>query len=300
MKSNIHTIQIALERYAVDTGGIYPLILYGGDENDTFATYHSYVNHPPIDEPNYPKPWEPCGHQGDIDVLLEFGYLRDYPVNPFLRERDAAKYGRIITNPGANGFGPLEISPARVNIWALPRDRSREYIRREVGGEPGNLMWDVSEGQRHPPWPIEVVPEPDPGKIGYANPLPGPEFIKQKGFRDDYQFWLTPGNFYYYAIFDGIGYYSSFKDIDDDGKGNVEYPVVGKVIGYRLCGYGSIINPGMDVYNLYGDYVERSLQTLNSGFDVKTITNADFPAGPDGRNDGVIITVDGGVNVNYR
>src|SRR4030043_309784 len=38
VKSNIHSIQVALERYAVDTGGVYPLILYGGDWTDSFTT----------------------------------------------------------------------------------------------------------------------------------------------------------------------------------------------------------------------------------------------------------------------
>jgi prepilin-type N-terminal cleavage/methylation domain-containing protein len=39
VKSNIHAIQIALERYSVDTGGYYPLILYGGDQTDTFVRF---------------------------------------------------------------------------------------------------------------------------------------------------------------------------------------------------------------------------------------------------------------------
>ncbi|MBU1022928.1 hypothetical protein KKB99_01475, partial [bacterium] len=44
VKSNIHAIQIALERYAVDSGGIYPLILYGGSPADTFTVSKTFQN----------------------------------------------------------------------------------------------------------------------------------------------------------------------------------------------------------------------------------------------------------------
>ena len=120
VKSNIHSIQIALERYAVDTGGEYPLILYGGDWTDTFATYRSYEQFPPIDWEDYPP------FRGDVDTLLEFGYLGQYPQNPFYRNRNVDKYGKIITNPGENAFNEgLQFTLGRVNIWARPRDRSR-------------------------------------------------------------------------------------------------------------------------------------------------------------------------------
>jgi prepilin-type N-terminal cleavage/methylation domain-containing protein len=282
VKSNIHTIQIALERYAVDTGGEYPLILYGGDATDTFATSRSYIDYPPIDFPDY------IPYRGDYDALLEYGYLAQYPRNPFLSDYNVEQFGKILTNPGENGFEQgLEHMLGRVNIWSRPRDRSREYIRRDVGGEPGNLMWDISEGQRHAPWPIMVVPEPVKSPTGYVNPKPGVFFQNAKTFNDDFQFWLTPGNFYYYAIFDGIGTYSSFVDTDGDGLGNIEFPIQGAVIGYHLAGYGSIRNPGQDLYNLFGDYSAWSLSTLNDPAD----KDYGMYVGPDGRRDGVIIRV---------
>jgi type II secretory pathway pseudopilin PulG len=298
VKSNIHSIQIALERYAVDTGGTYPLMLYGGDPTDTFVTYQSYRDFPPIDFPDYIPPWEPGGYPGDIDSLLQFGYLAQYPQNPFYRSRNVEKYGKIITNPGENGFDEgLESAFAwgRVNIWALPHDRSIEYIRREVGGERGNLMWEVSEGQRHAPWPIIVVPDPEPSPWGFINPDPGTFLQNATNYRDDYQFWLTPGNFYYYALFDGVGCYSSFVDTDNDGIGNVEFPIQGTVIGFKLCGYGTIWNPGLDYYNLFGDFPERSLFTVNDP--TGTFDNIlDIYVGPDDRRDGVIIVVESGTD----
>jgi type II secretory pathway pseudopilin PulG len=297
VKSNIHSIQIALERYAVDTGGNYPLILYGGDPTDTFAIYQSYIDFPPIDWPDYIPPWEQGGYPGDIDVLLQFGYLAQYPQNPFYRNRNVEKYGKIITNSGENGFEEgLEFMLGRVNIWSLPHDRSKEYIRREVGGERGNLMWDVSEGQRHAPWPIIVVPRPStPSPYGFFNPDPGTFLQNATNYRDDYQFWLTPGNFYYYALFDGVGCYSSFVDTDGDGLGNIEFPIQGAVIGFKLCGYGTIWNPGLDYYNLFGDFPERSLFTVNDPY-ASTNSILDIYVGPDDRRDGVIIVVESGVD----
>jgi prepilin-type N-terminal cleavage/methylation domain-containing protein len=290
VKSNIHSIQIALERYAVDTGGSYPLILYGGDWTDTFATYRTYEEFEVIGWPDY------VPYAGDIDCLLEFGYLAQYPQNPFYRNRNVEKYGKIVTDPGDNGFEQgLEHSIGRVNIWARPHDRSHEYIRREVGGERGNLMWEISEGQRHAPWPIIVVPDPEPNPYGFSNPRPGTFLQNATNYRDDYQFWLTPGNFYYYALFDGVGCYSSFVTTDPGQGANPDFPIQGSVIGFKLAGYGTIWNAGGDYYNTFGDYPERSLFTLNDP-DLGFESILDIYVGPDDRRDGIIIVVESGTD----
>jgi len=302
VKSNIHAIQIALERYAVDTGGFYPLLLYGGDVTDTFAKLGSPTNpdtgvsyYNPPDDPGYvPFP-------GDVDVLIQFGYLSQYPSNPFQRTRDISKFGKLKTNPAENGFGPLEFhfdtqGLARVNIWAQPFDRALYYVRRLVGSEQGNLMWDSSEGQRHAPWPIVVVPTPEAHWSGYINPeYSSYAFENTTNYRDDYQFWLTPGNFYYYALFEGVGGYSSF--VADSGGPNPNAPITGAIIGFHLAGYGTIFNAGQDVYNLWGDYTERSLFTVNEPLSGAPTSMADIYVGPDGRRDGVIIVVDSGVDI---
>ena len=303
VKSNIHAIQIALERYAVDTGGFYPLMLYGGDITDTFTKLGSPENpdtglsyYLPPDDPGY------AAFPGDLDVLIQFGYLAQYPNNPFQRTRDISKFGKVKTNPAENEFGPLEFhfdtdGLARVNIWAQPFDRALYYVRRLVGGARGSIMWDVSEGQRHAPWPIMVVPEPEPELMtGFQNPqYSAYAFENTTNYRDDYQFWLTPGNFYYYALFEGVGGYSSF--VSDGGGANRNAPITGAVIGFHLCGYGTIFNPGNDVYNLWGDFTERSLFTVNQPFDQSNPTREDLYVGPDGRRDGVILVADSGVDV---
>ena len=302
VKSNIHAIQIALERYAVDTGGFYPLILYGGDLTDTFVRLGSPIN-PDTGESYYQPPQEP-GYPpfpGDLDVLIQFGYLAQYPTNPFHRTRDITKFGKLMTNPAENGFGPLEFhfdrdSKSRVNVWAQPFPRDLVYVRRYVGGEQGNLMWEVSEGQRHAPWPIMVVPEPQAMEWpqDYTNPkYSAYAFENTTNYRDDYQFWLTPGNFYYYALFEGVGGYSSFVTLN--GVPQIDAPITGAIIGFHLAGYGTIFNAGQDVYNLWGDYTERSLFTFN--YPPPWDTRERIYVGPDGRRDGVIIVVDSGVDV---
>ena len=302
VKSNIHAIQIALERYAVDTGGFYPLMLYGGDFTDTFAKLGAPEN--PDTGMSYYMPPDDPGYQpfpGDLDVLLQFGYIARYPTNPFQSDRDTAKLGKIKTNPAENGFGPLELrfesdGLSRTNIWLQPEDRGLQYVRRSVGGEMGNLMWDVSEGQRHAPWPIVVVPDPQPNRAGYVNPQFSFSDEKAGRYRDDYQFWLTPGNFYYYALFEGVGGYSSF--VSDSGGPRPDAPITGAIIGYHLAGYGTVFNAGQDCYNLWGDYPERSLFTVNKPLSGPPTSLADIYVGPDGRRDGVIIVVDGGVSIN--
>ena len=143
VKSNIHAIQIALERYAVDTGGFYPYMLYGGDWTDTFVRWGGSINpetgisyYYPPDEPDYvPFP-------GDCDALIQYGYLAYYPKNPFKADSDNLSGIRIKTNPAENGFGPLEYhmnmtGMSRTNIWTVPYDRSLHYVRRLVGAESG-------------------------------------------------------------------------------------------------------------------------------------------------------------------
>jgi hypothetical protein len=276
-------------------------MLYGGDETDTFAKPGAPVNidtgysyYLPPDHPDY-QPF-----RGDFDVLLQFGYMKWYPENPFV---DPQVRYRIKTNPEENGFGPLEFQfgtsgKARTNIWVSPFDRSLFYVRRFVGGGEGTLMWDVSEGQRHAPWPVVLSPAPEYHWTGYRNPL----VTVQDKIRDfdlaspGLQFPLTPGNFYYYGIFEGLAGYTSF--INSGGDINPEGAVTGLVIGYKLCGYGAPDNLGEDAYNLWGDFEERSLFTFNEPMHGMPQSTDELTTGPDGRKDGVIIILDSMVSIN--
>lgn len=297
VKANIHTIQIVLERYAVDSGGIYPLILYGGDRTDSFTTRTS----PDYKDSTGKMQSGISEFNGDVDVLLEYGYLAKYPVNPFRINHDFEKYGRLITQPSQYN---LPQSHYRVNIWANHTepvnghsDRAQQLVERQVGGKKANLMWDVSEGQRHAPFPIVVVPEPTTNSPGnyynYVNPVSGFNLHSANPPETAHLFFLLPGNFYYYATFNTPGGYGAFID------GNLNQPYQIDVTGYNLAGYGSIKNPAKDVYNIMGDFSARSLFTLNNpnqdftGLSPEEVRDKIY-VGADGRNDGVIIVVQGG------
>lgn len=306
VKSNLRSIQIALERYAVDTGGIYPLMLYGGDYFDTFTTTRTPAPNP---DPSGIGANDSAGlgrseFPNDVDTLIQYSYLSQYPRNPFTRRRDVSKYGRFLTNPAEwlddahfliSGGNRLP----RVNIWSQGgvngnADRGNQLVRRQVGGEKGDLMWDTSEGQRHSPFPIVVIP--DDGRnpsLGAGEALA----VAATSYRDDHQFWTSPGNFYYYATFTGIGSYGSF--VSNQNGINFNAPIMGTVTGWKLCGYGTVSNPGQDVYNIVGDFPERSLNSVNNngagtgtGSSVGDIDN--FYVGPDGRRDGVILVLQSG------
>lgn len=307
VKSNLRSVQIALERYAVDSGGIYPLILYGGDSFDTFTTTRTPAPNPDPDgiAANDPAGLGRSEFPNDVDALIQYAYLSQYPRNPFTRRRDISKYGRFLTNPrtwltdahflqDSNGT-----RAPRVNLWSQGgvngnADRSQQLVRRQVGGEKGDLMWDISEGQRHVPYPIRVIP--DDGRnpsLGTGEALA----VAATSYRDDHQFWVTPGNFYYYATFTGIGNYGAF--VTQNGQVNYNAPIMGTVTGWKLCGYGTVTNPGQDVYNIVGDFPERSLNSVNNngpntgtGSGVGDIDN--FYVGPDGRRDGVILVLQSG------
>ena len=300
VKSNIHAIQIALERYAVDAGGFYPYMLYGGDYTDTFAQLGAPVN-PDTGMSFYMPPEDPAYQPfpGDFDALIQYGYLSAYPFNPFRGGEGTFRESRIMTDPAANGFGPLEMSfdvmwKSRTNIWIVPFDRSLYYVRRLVGGKGGDLMWDVSEGQRHAPWPVVIVPPPEPSWTGYVNPIDPASGDNMTARGWSHQFHLTPGNFYYYAVFQGLASYSTF--VTEAGGPNPKAYITGFVTGYRLCGYGGPANVGDDVYNLWGDFKERSLLTVNEPIS-GPMTMESIYVGPDGRPDGVIISVDSGLEI---
>lgn len=100
LKDNLHRIQIALERYAVDNGE-YPAFLLGGDRGG-WSTWH--------------KRWDgvndiemPGGRLASNDIvrdpLLHFGYLVSYPTNPFVDDGGAIIRATNMEGTGNPGEG---------------------------------------------------------------------------------------------------------------------------------------------------------------------------------------------------
>ncbi len=69
VKSNLHSIQVSLERYATDHSGTYPAFILGGTLNSWGCV--GVLGCP--------------GGQPIPDALIGMGYIGTYPANPFLR-----------------------------------------------------------------------------------------------------------------------------------------------------------------------------------------------------------------------
>ena len=78
VKNNIKTIHTALMRYATDNDGAYPRYIWGGDRAGWDAFYREG-----------PRP----GTETAIyDPLIRYGYLDEYPRNPFVRDGRSVIY----------------------------------------------------------------------------------------------------------------------------------------------------------------------------------------------------------------
>ena len=86
VKANLHTIQIALERYATDHSGQYPKMIWGGDEKGWTQVEEVGCRtmwpseHPPFDGTNETSAAPP------LDPLIHKGYMHAYPRNAFLND----------------------------------------------------------------------------------------------------------------------------------------------------------------------------------------------------------------------
>ncbi|MBN2081775.1 hypothetical protein JW859_06135, partial [bacterium] len=90
VKQNCHAIQLALEKYAVDHQGTYPLIAMGGDWTDSYTVWQEWVDSIPDLNPDMiengarREAWMPA--EPDVgDLLIMEGYLPSYPTNPFAK-----------------------------------------------------------------------------------------------------------------------------------------------------------------------------------------------------------------------
>lgn len=251
VKANVHSIQLALERYATDNGGVYPAFLVGAERdsnilavsvddeiNNTFpnATFPMliYAGLPQGVTPYAvvaPKDanGDPNGRFGDFDVLegdalLIYGYLAQYPRNPFAR-RDAGLWN-------SNPIGQT----AMTGLYPY-------------GGHHGDVMFDLGFGWGDAPqtdyvlYTTESLEENDPDAVS------DPDLD-------------SPGNFYYHPSFsDGIPvYFHTQQLVQALLGGRLASGIYGEdVMGYFLYGYGaagdrdSLVEGGQDVFNRMPD-----------------------------------------------
>jgi hypothetical protein len=292
VKQNLHTIQLALERYAVDNRRTYPLYVMGGDWSDTYVVSEDYRADAGLelgDDSGYfgsMGKWEPAP-AGMGDALITEGYLADYPANPFTKKRRAGRLrlahmdpaGRLTERYCGGSEGKLMVEIFGPQFLGDGQPIAGDFFVHHIFNDPPYTMRDSSKS---------TTAEGDP--VDFAAMSGNP--------------WLV-GNFSYYPWprNDNLPWLSF-----DEDDGTLSFA---PVFGYTLAGYGSVKTQGMDVYNRNGNYKGRfrteGCDTDCSPFavfddDVPCICPGDESrpshlqnnGGSDTLPDGVIITLDSG------
>jgi prepilin-type N-terminal cleavage/methylation domain-containing protein len=276
-KQNLHSIQIALERYATDSdGGNYPFWIAGGDWTDSWVLNVTYRERNITDEDIAALP---PGKQ-DLEIapdgfgcsMIMDGYLSESPRNAF-----------IISNRKGSNIANRTISHINNASFAT------NMLRSQVGGVNNNLM-------------VEILGPPIAQRIAFGGDLfvqpiyPfGDAYTKLPTTWNEYGNNSLVGNFLYYAFF------------ADPLHKWIYYNLTSEPAGYHLCGFGARASAGMDVYDRNANWPGR-FRTTNCTdppyLGLPCPTNPNTPnginetrGGPDGIKDGVIVVLDSGADV---
>lgn len=276
-KQNLHSVQIALERYATDSDGAsYPMWIAGGDWTDSYTINETYRNRnitqEDIDALPPGKQGIEIAADGFGDSLIMDGYLTEAPRNAFIVTNTKGGATRRIAHRNDVSFG------------------NGNMVRNQIGGMNNNLM-------------TELLGPPIAQRVRYNGDL-----YVQKVYEFDANQLTKPittggqnkignaamvGNFLYYATLANPRYKWIY------------YNFTSEPAGYFLCGFGSFKNAGMDVYDVNANFPGR-FRTNNCGENYLGIpcppaggqntTTASF-GGPDGVKDGVIVVLESGSDV---
>jgi len=241
VKSNIHAVQIALERYAVDSGGVYPTFLVGAERNSNIIKAsidfqgNGVSQFPKHGMTPFAKTSDPTLEVGPdglrltMDPMIQFGYISEYPVNPFARRDSGMWNSSSINNTGMTGVFPY-------------------------GGEHGDKMFDLGFGWGDTPqtdyvlYTTESIEE-NQATSGSGTVVSDPDLD-------------APGNFYYHPIFNDLipvyfHYAANYEAWTTSGTTNFANLGItsDEAAGYLLYGYGSAgdrdstVEGGLDYFN---------------------------------------------------
>lgn len=234
VKQNLHAIQLALERYAVDHDGNYPMFMMGGDWTDSYVVTQGWCDTSGLFDQEVE-----LAPPGMGDALVMEAYLPTFPENPF-RKLGKSKLPSLLEH--CNHLG--------------------EITTRRVSGRDGIAMVEIFGPQY-----VEVAPAGKNQQVNgdffvhhiFNNPPYDLHDIRKEQGVD----WNVPsgneilvGNFSYYP-------HPSDDIVSLMGKTHISCifhtAAMDKelVSGYTLAGYGSIRTSGMDVYNRNGNYKGR-------------------------------------------
>ena len=234
VKSNLHTIQISLERYMTDNNE-YPDFLVGGD---IAAWNHWHSVHDSEDPAN-----------GLLnDPLVSWDYIVSYPENPFVND------GSIIIKSTSNAPIPAQgDGDPRFGYKGNVMGNGMEdfyFFEKRSGALP--LMWTSDTETRR------TLPPGQQATLGFPE-LDGTEFqglhymfggrrtwIKHADDTTTMETIMTfwPGNFAYRGLGTHISERGGYTHYDPG------YWIPPKSDRYILCAYGSFDNPGIDVFRM--------------------------------------------------
>ena len=218
VKQNLHEIQLALERYAVDHDGHYPMFIMGGDWTDSYAVTQNWSEQNELNDPDVK-----FAPPGMGDALMMESYLPTFPENPF-KKVNKSKLRLILEH--CNHLG--------------------EITTRFVGGTDSRAMVEVF-GPQYISKDQTICGDFFVHHIFNDPPYDINDMRKENGV--DWNTYsgneLLVGNFSYYPR---QTYRGVWHNPNEDGN---EEPIFD---GYTLAGYGSIRTPGQDVFNRNGNY----------------------------------------------
>lgn len=288
VKQNLHAIQLALERYSIDSpGNTYPLIINGGDWTDQEVVWQIWVDNQDdlsvadISNPQRSAQWRPAALDVGDSMVME-AYMPSYPGNPFVTNKTDTILPFIHHFPQTGGGARTRITGGRQSdkMW-------------ECFGPAALINVQTFQGDGHvhhiynnPPYDYAGDPFKEPSTVGG-------DWTDPSGNR-----FLT-GNFSYYPR----------------AGTTIAWPITGSgdPVGYSLSGYGSVRTKGQDVYNRCGDFKGRYRTNTCEidcdpgsnifGWDPECICNTNNPVslewndgGADTLKDGVVVVLDSGVD----
>ncbi len=229
VKANVHTIQIAIERYYTDHNE-YPRYLLGGD-TQSWGIQIDFANRSVV------------SNEILIDPLIEQAYVWSYPDNPFV---DPDDFSEIIARSNTYGLTDYGTGDPRFGWNGNTMGNGLEDPNYFAGGlRPDPWNWSEVETRRtldHGDW-MNV-----PGEFRLNCTSAYYQFGRRRRPGSDdpddsiATFW--PGNFFYRAIGEQL-------PLDQEGarlfpsSGPYEHPQ-----HYILGGYGSEMEQGLDVIRL--------------------------------------------------
>jgi len=235
VKANLHTIQIALERYMVDHNS-YPDYLVGGDIQG-WANWHSKV-----DNIEY-------GYGLVNDALVAYDYIISYPLNPFVED------GLVVIQSTSTAANPAQgDGDPRFGYKGNLMGNGLEdfyFFEHRLGGLPAQWTSDT-ETRR-------TLPLNQQATLGFPE-LDGTEYQGLHYMFGGRRKWTTnangdtimgtiftfwPGNFMYRGLGSHISERQGYTHYDPG------YWIPGHNDRYLLCAYGSANQEGLDIIRMH-------------------------------------------------